>query len=60
MVRLALGQVESSKYYPLLLLDFPNLKQPTIDDCAKDGGEEFFTKMHCVLLSNSHRIVEDL
>ena len=20
-----------------------------IEDCAKDGGEEFFTKMHCVL-----------
>ena len=20
-----------------------------IDDCAKDGGEEFFTKMPCVL-----------
>ena len=20
-----------------------------IDDCAKDGGEEFFTEMHCVL-----------
>ena len=25
----------------------PNIDQ--IDDCAKDGGEEFFTKMHCVL-----------
>ena len=21
----------------------------TIDDCAKDGGKEFFTKMHCFL-----------
>ena len=30
-----------------------------IDDYAKDGGEELFTKMHCVLLSNSYRIVED-
>ena len=20
-----------------------------IEDCAKDGGEEFFTEMHCVL-----------
>ena len=30
-----------------------------IDDCAKDGGKEFFTKMHCVLLSNSYRIVKD-
>ena len=20
-----------------------------IDDCAKDGGEEFFTEMHCIL-----------
>ena len=24
----------------------------TIDDCAKDGGKEFFTKMHCVLITN--------
>ena len=31
-----------------------------IDDCAKDGGEEFFTEMQCVLLSNSYRIVKDL
>ena len=29
-----------------------------IDDCAKDGGKEFFTKMHCVLLSNPYRIVK--
>ena len=21
-----------------------------IDDCAKDGGKEFFTKIHCVLI----------
>ena len=21
----------------------------SIDDCAKDGGKEFFTEMHCVL-----------
>ena len=28
----------------------PNLiKHGTIDDYAKDGGEELFTKMHCVL-----------
>ena len=25
----------------------------TIDDYAKDGGEELFTKMHCVLFMNS-------
>ena len=30
-----------------------------IDDYAKDSGEEFFTKKHCVLQSNSYRIVED-
>ena len=30
-----------------------------IDDCGKDGGEEFFTKMHCVFESNSYRIVKD-
>ena len=21
---------------------------PEIEDCAKDGGDEFFTEMHCV------------
>ena len=24
----------------------------TIDDYAKDGGEELFTEMHCVLITN--------
>ena len=24
----------------------------SIDDYAKDGGEELFTKMHCVLFMN--------
>ena len=24
----------------------------SIDDCAKDGGEGFFTKMHCARISN--------
>ena len=23
-----------------------------IDDCAKDGGEEYFTKMYCVRIAN--------
>ena len=23
-----------------------------IEDCAKDGGEEFFTEMHCVRITN--------
>ena len=32
----------------------------TIDDYAKDGGDELFTKMHCILLSNCYRIVKDL
>ena len=24
----------------------------SIDDCAKDGCEEFFTEMHCVRITN--------
>ena len=24
----------------------------TIEDCAKDGGEEFFTEMHCIRITN--------
>ena len=40
------------------------IKQPIateifIDDYAKDGGEELFTKMHRVLSSNYYRIVKD-
>ena len=31
-----------------------------IEDYAKDSGEEVSTKMDCVLLSNSYRIVKDL
>ena len=31
----------------------------SIDDYAKDGGEELFTKMHRVLSSKSYRIVKD-
>ena len=34
----------------------PNIESSTLvsiplflDDCAKDGGEEFFTEMHCAL-----------
>ena len=27
--------------------------QLRIDDYAKDGGKELFTKMHCVLITNS-------
>ena len=30
-----------------------------IDNYAKDGGEELFTKMNCVLQSNSYGIVKD-
>ena len=26
-----------------------------LDDCAKDGGNEFFTKMYCVLTTNPYR-----
>ena len=25
---------------------------PSIDDYAKDGGKELFTKMHCILITN--------
>ena len=31
----------------------------TTEDCAKDGGEEYFTEIHCIL-SNSYRIIKDL
>ena len=24
----------------------------TIEDCAKDGGEEFFTEMHCIRITD--------
>ena len=44
----------------LIVLAYPHVNAKTIDDCAKDGGEEFFTEMQCVLLSNSYRIVKDL
>ena len=30
-------------------------KRILIDEYAKDGGEELFTKMHCVLISNPWR-----
>ena len=40
----------------------PRIKEPMfflgslhgflIEDCAKDGGEEFFTEMHCVRITN--------
>ena len=60
----------SSSFYSLAL--YSNIHEPyiiiailsfdvsTIDDCAKDGGEEFFTEMHCVLWSNSYGIVKGL
>ena len=31
-----------------------------IGDCAKDGGEEFFTEIPCLLQSNSCRNIKDL
>ena len=36
------------KFTNLLLFVIPT-NHTTIDDCAKDGGEEFFTKIHCFL-----------
>ena len=30
----------------------PSPMNQTIEDCAKDGGEEFFTEMHCVRITN--------
>ena len=32
-----------------------HLGHPSVDDYAKDSGEELFTKMHCVLRSKSYR-----
>ena len=31
---------------------FANRELSAIEDCAKDGGEEFFTEMHCVRSTN--------
>ena len=34
-----------------MLLSITSLvERPTIDDCAKDSGEDFFIMMHCVSL----------
>ena len=30
------------------MTNYISCQNGAIDDCAKDGGEEFFTKMHCV------------
>ena len=32
--------------------DMKSYVDPSIDDYAKDGGEELFTKMHCVRITN--------
>ena len=29
-----------------------SLKTTTIEDCTKDGGEEFFTEMQCARITN--------
>ena len=31
---------------------FSHCTVTAIEDCAKDGGEEFFTEMHCVRITN--------
>ena len=36
-------------WYGICLFGVPFFGNHIIDDCAKDGGEEFFTEMHCVL-----------
>ena len=34
---------------------FSHPSEPLIEDCTKDGGEEFFTEMHCVRITNCSR-----
>ena len=34
------------------IVSFRSGIQMSIDDYEKDGGEELFTKMHCVLITN--------
>ena len=34
------------------LLPWVRCEHAAIDDYAKDGGKELFTKMHCVLITN--------
>ena len=46
-------RLDGKKYTQTFLFHF------SIDDYAKDGGEELFTKMHCILESNSYRVVKD-
>ena len=50
---------EAHYYGFIYSFEFSIMIDLIIDDCAKDGGKEFFTKMQCVLLSNSYRIVKD-
>ena len=38
---------------------FTKMHCVSIDDYAKDGGEEIFPKMHRALKSNFYRIVKD-
>ena len=33
-------------------LDLPAKSWLSIEDCAKDGGEEFFSEMHCLRITN--------
>ena len=35
--------------YFIDIIFIKNCQRFVIEDCAKDGGEEFFTEMHCVL-----------
>ena len=40
------------KYKFNTIVRFRNRMLISIDDYAKDGGEELFTKIHCVLFPN--------
>ena len=37
------------KELPAHALKVMTVTATIIDDCAKDGGKEFFTEMHCVI-----------
>ena len=63
LMKFKLGEAGFKVFMPMvmeLILFVKLMKTLTytipIEDCTKDGGEEFFTEMHCVLSSNSCRI----
>ena len=56
-IRASIITVHIRKFYKtyqdiVRFLFFFRIAKRSIDDYAKDGGEELFTKMHCVLIPN--------